>query len=148
VKRAGAALLLAVAVAACQSTGSVNGWIWPSPAPLPAGAVAVPLDVEPIPSDVPALASFACPMALSAPITITYVPDDTAHPIHYTQTESGLVEQLVWQVGFTARLDPGLEIVAPDGSVIAKAGENPGFGGGGNDSAFHVCIGAYLPTRG
>jgi hypothetical protein len=135
-------------VAACQSTGSVNGWIWPSPAPLPAGAVAVPLDVETIPTDAPAGSSFACAAALFAPVTITYIPDDAAHPIHYARTETGDVEHLVWQVGFSARLDPGLEIVAPDGLVIAKAGDNERLGGGGgNDGALHVCLPAYLPTR-
>jgi hypothetical protein len=128
-----------------------GGWVWPTPAPLPGGATAVPLDVAPIPAVVqPNTEYAACPAALLSPVTIHHVPDDAARPIHYRIVDGGQEIHLRWQFGFSARLAPELEIVAPDGSVVARAGQRvEGLGGGfgADDDVFFVCIGDYVPRR-
>jgi hypothetical protein len=146
-------LLLAMAVVGCQSGPggtAINGWVWPTPAPLPAGATAVLLDVASIPVDVrPDVEYAACPMALLLPVTPHVVPDDADHPIHYRSVADGHEIHVRWPVGFSARLNPALEIVAPDGKVIAQEGVPiEGMGGGyGSDDAFTVCLWPYVPTR-
>ncbi|MGZ9159918.1 MAG: hypothetical protein ACXW4T_02025 [Candidatus Limnocylindrales bacterium] len=128
-----------------------GGWVWPTPAPLPDGATAVPLDVEPMPAVVgPGVEYAACPMALLGPMTIHHVPDDAATPIHYRTVGGGEEIHVRWQFGFSARLAPDLEIVAPDGTVIAREGVPvEGLGGGyiGGDDTFTVCIGDHVPRR-
>ncbi|HET7168095.1 MAG TPA: hypothetical protein VFI69_02760 [Candidatus Limnocylindrales bacterium] len=128
-----------------------GGWVWPTPAPLPDGATAVPLDVAPMPAVVgPGVEYAACPMALLVPMTIHHVPGDAAAPIHYRTVGGGEEIHVRWQFGFTARLAPELEIVAPDGRVVAREGRPvEGLGGGstGNDDTFTVCIGDYVPRR-
>ncbi len=128
-----------------------GGWVWPTPAPLPDGATAVKLDVEPMPAVVaPGVVYAACPAALLLPITIHHVPEDAAAPIHYRPVGGGEEVHVRWQFGFSARLAPELEIVAPDGKVIASEGQPvEGLGGGvtGNDDTFSVCIGDYVPRR-
>lgn len=146
--------MLAVVLVGCQGGlggTAINGWVWPTPAPLPAGATAVPLDVAPIPADVrPDVEYAACPTALLLPVTIHLVPDDAARPIHYRSVADGEEIHVRWPVGFSARLNPALEIVAPDGAVIAKEGVPlEGMGGGylGNDETFSACLWPYVPMR-
>ena len=128
-----------------------GGWVWPTPAPLPDGATAVPLDVAPMPAVVaPGVEYAACPSALLGPMTIHHVPDDAATRIHYRSVGGGQEIHVRWQVGFSARLAPDLEIVAPDGTVLAREGVPvEGLGGGyiGSDDTFTVCIGDYVPRR-
>ena len=61
-------------------------------------------------------------MALLLPVTIHLVPDDAARPIHCRSVADGQEIRVRWPVGFSARSDPGLRIVAPDGKVIAQEG--------------------------
>ena len=157
-RRVGAALaviIVTVALVACQNGGqpgvAINGWIWPTTAPLPEGATAVKLDVASIPGGVrPDIEYGACPTALLLPVTIHHVPDDAASPIHYRSVQDGQEVHVRWQVGFSARLNPDLEIVAPDGTVIAREGvpvDGLGGGGIGPGDAFSVCLPQYGPTR-
>jgi len=70
--------------------------------------------------------------------------------VHYVIAATGDDIPVRWQEGFSARLNPTLEIVAPDGAVIAREGEVvDGRGGGtlGNDDPFTVCLGEYRPKR-
>lgn len=144
-------LLLAVFATGCSLVSQPpatpiirGGWAWPVPAPLPPGAVAVPIDVSPI-QDLPADAVIGCPAALLGPVTPEYQPGRTP-PVTYRVADERV--NVRWPVGFSARLAPNLEIVAPDGKVIARGGEvTEGLGGGytGGD-AFNVCIGDW-PRR-
>ncbi len=129
-----------------------GGWVWPTPAPLPDGATAVPLEVAPIPAVVqPGVEYGACMTALLNPVTIHHVPDDHTRPIHYRRVDGGGEVHVRWQPGFSARLAPDLEIVAPDGTVIAREGVPvDGLGGGSAgdaDETFFVCIGDYIPRH-
>lgn len=153
---AGLLVGLALVVVGCGQIGQPQGverggWVWPTPAPLPDGATAVPLDVEPMPAVVQPGAEYAaCPTALLGPMTIHHVPEDAATPIHYRTVGGGEEIHVRWQFGFSARLAPDLEIVAPDGTVIAREGAPvEGLGGGttGDDATFSVCIGDYVPQR-
>lgn len=131
----------------------VGGWRFATPFPLPAGAVAVPLLTERIPASVPPNVELrACPAALISPFVIRHVPADAARPIHYLVDNSRDMV-VIWQVGFSARRTERLEIVAPDGKVLAREGERvEGLGGGywdtpGVGEAAHVCLGEYVPTK-
>ncbi len=146
--------LMCAAIAGCSlvsaPTGGLerNGWVWPAPAPLPAGADAVPIDVAPI-WDIPADADdvIGCPLVLLGPVTPEYQPGRKP-PVTYRV--AGREVRVRWPVSFSARLAPGLEIVAPDGMVIARAGEaTEGLIGGylGDDDVFSVCVEEYGPKR-
>jgi hypothetical protein len=147
------AVCLPLLLAGCglNPGATTAAWVWPTPFPRPSAAVPVVLDIEPVPSDTPVDVAYACPMALLAPMTPTYHADDEAQPIHYTLVENGQEVRLVWQAGFQAWLDPELQIVAPDGKVIAAEGQvATGLSGGGTgegDDAFSVCLVEYIPRR-
>jgi hypothetical protein len=78
---------------------------------------------------------------------------DAAQPIHYVDADSGREVVVVWPIGFSARRTDRLEIVAPDGKVLAREGERVnGLGGGywaapGVAEAAHICLGDYVPMR-
>ena len=94
----------------------------------------------------PADAMFACPMALLGPFVAEYEPGVTPSIVYRSD---GHLIRIVWQAGFSARLNPKLEIVGPDGRVVVREGVRAsGLGGGiGDDNAFHVCLPDYLPRR-
>jgi hypothetical protein len=149
---------LLVAVAACGLVGALSGdtvrggWAWPRPAPLPPGATAVEIAVEEIPVVVNPDAEYgACPLALIPPFSISLQPADVPS-VRYT-SDDGTETLVVWPVGFSARVTDVLEIVAPDGTVVARAGVPvEGLGGGfwagpnGREAA-HVCMPQYGPKR-
>jgi hypothetical protein len=155
-RRAAVAVAAAVLVAACEvfsesasapGGGLVRGeWVWATPAPLPAGAEPVPLAVAPIRKIPPGVEVTGCATALLEPVVPQYRPAEEP-PVRYRQ--NGREVSIVWEVGFSARLNPRLEIVAPDGTVIAREGEltEPLGGGYLEDDAFWVCTGRYGPTR-
>jgi hypothetical protein len=125
-----------------------NGWVWPTAAPLPPAAIAVPIDVAQ-PFDIPPDADFVggCPLALLGPLTPEYRAGQEP-PVGYRV--EGKEVRVRWPVGFSARLSPALEIVAPDGKVVARAGEiTDGLIGGhlDSDAAFTVCFTTYGPKR-
>jgi hypothetical protein len=145
-----APLVFAACSVFAQPGAVVDGWRYPAPAPLPPGAMAVEIDVAPIPSSIPPNIVWGCPAALLGPFNLLYVPGDVATPVHYTQVPGGAEIHVRWQPGISARHSGRLEIVGPDGAVIAaEGGPVDGLGGGflGNDNTFTVCLGQYHPTR-
>lgn len=132
-------------------SASTAAWVWPTPFPRPADAVTVPIDVEPVAVGIqPDTIYNSRPLALLAPLTPEYRADDAEQPVHYRLVDTGEEVQLAWQTGFQAWLRRGLQIVAPDGKVIAADGQvATDLGGGqlGNDDRFTVCIGEYAPKR-
>jgi hypothetical protein len=147
-----ALLAATIFIAACAVAGDRSivrdGWRWPAPATLPPGATAVLLDVAAIPGAVPAGTGFGCPLALFVPFRIQSIPADTARPVHYFSVADGRELRIRWQPGVSARVTDKLEIVGPDGAVIARedvAVETLG-GGSGNDGVLNACIAKYLPT--
>ncbi len=151
---AGWLALACVAFAACSLFSKPpaglerNGWVWPAPAQLPPGAIAVAIDVATIPDNIrPGVEIIGCSLALLGPVTPEYQPGRDP-PVTYRAAGAEVLVR--WPVGFSARLAPNLEIVAPDGKVIARAGEaTEGLIGGylGDDDVFSVCIGEYGPKR-
>ena len=151
-RTAAIAVALPMLVAACGFLpGSSSAWVWPTPFPRPSDAVPVEIDTEEIVEEIGAAdVAIACPMALLAPMTPTYRADDAAQPVHYTLVDSGQEIRLIWQAGFQAWLEPELQIVAPDGKVIAAEGQiatNLSGGNLGGDDRFTVCLTDYLPRR-
>lgn len=147
----------ALVLAACEAfpigptpgpQGVVRGnWVWPSPAPLPPGAVAVPLVTQEIQDIPPDAEVVGCPLALLGSVTPEYRPNEDP-PVRYRQGDG--FAKVGWPVGFSARLNPRLEIVAPDGKVFAREGApTDELGGGltGGDDTFFVCVGGYGPER-
>lgn len=147
------AATLALAVGACSLLPIErveSGWIVPTPFPLPPGAQAVPLVIATLPRPLrPDIEYGACPLALLSPVRVEYRAGDQ-RPVHFHAVASGEEIRIRWPEGFSARLNPALAIVAPDGSVIARDGEVVDGLSGGNldrDDSFTVCMGEYTPRR-
>jgi len=128
-------LIMLGVVAGCASGGAPAR----TPYPLPSGAVAVALPTQapataPIPSG-----GYACP--LIGPERVTVVWDKVTHAISFNFDRWGTTSQatILWPRGFSAREYQGrLELVAPNGSVIAREGEAvPNVIG---DDPEHVCM--------
>jgi hypothetical protein len=87
----------------------------------------------PLPSDQPP----ACLLAsLGSPERLTRSGTDLA----LVNVNTGQQTTIVWPYGFVARLVDGkAELVAPDGSVVAREGDLLKVGGGFALPGFHVC---------
>jgi hypothetical protein len=137
---------LAIGLLATGCSASAPQWVWPTPFPLPSGAQAVPLAVGQ-PYQPPADAGIVdtCPANAVPRFVVEYDPDDSS-PVRYRFATG--YEPVVWGVGFSARLNPRLEIVAPDGAIITREDEAlEGMLGGYFDDALHVCVHSYAPQR-
>lgn len=77
-----------------------------------------------------------CTPALHTPFTLE--GDRTKSPPVWGVDIFGRPFPIVWPPGFTARFTPGLEIVDPGGTVVARAGTIRDAVGTG-DSTFYVC---------
>ena len=103
---------------------------WPTAARLPNGATVLELHTEPPGPTAPPLTG--CPL-------LNY---DGSVSVQGSEVVLGRGD-VVWPRGFSARLLNGqAELVAPDGTVIARAGdhlEGQLLGGYEDDGLYHVC---------
>jgi hypothetical protein len=143
-------LVLLVGAAACTPvTLPSYAPISRTPAPLPSAATALVLRVAPPAASGPG-PNWAC--AGSTPVTVGVLLDGDAVVF---ATVTGERIDLVWPRGFSARLLAGrVEIVAPDGAVVARDGDElPSGTLGGSPSGtqaepgFDICQvnGDYYP---
>lgn len=111
--------------------------IVPRPAALPRGATALTLSTQPW-KPWP-LGGFGCPMGLVAPARV--VRDGDAVVFSRIDVPEQIV--LVWPSGYSARLLEGrAELVAPDGSFLAREGDviSNLAGGAADDGTILVCF--------
>ena len=109
--------LLGVVLVACVLAGCGHLPSPRTPFPLPANAMALELHTTP-PAEQPLAGNWACPGALLAPVQVVRDGDAVVFQLNGQRVD------LVWPRGFSARLlDGQAQIVAPDGSVGALAGE-------------------------
>jgi hypothetical protein len=143
-------LTLLVSTAACTvGTSPSYAPISRTPAPLPSGATTLTLEVAP-PAPFGPGPNWACPEATTETLRVMLNGDAVAF-----ETDAGLPIDLVWPRGFSARLLAGrAEIVAPDGTVVARegaqliSGELSGSSSGTQaEPGFDVCgvNGVYYP---
>lgn len=123
------------------------GWVFPTAYPLPSGAVRVAIQtIHHSPPTEDTLYVDACPLIQLDAIVIEYRSEDAEQPVRYRM--AGADAHLIWPEGFSARLNPSLEIVAPDGVVVAVEGvPTPRWYGGGMAGGTFVCIPGNPPRR-
>ena len=78
-----------------------------------------------------------CPAVLHTPFTLA--GDPTKSPPVWGIDAAARSFAIVWPAGFRARFSPGLEVLDPGGSVVARGGVISDAGGAGGDNSFYIC---------
>lgn len=99
--------------------------------PVGSGPRIVTLPTAPSPLPLPPGAVRACRAALAEGV-LAGDPDDAE--VAWLVGRDGARQAILWPFGYSARFDPGLELIAPNGTVIARAGDRLELGGGVGDT--------------
>ena len=135
--RSGLPKPLLIAAAALGLVAIALLLIVPRPAALPPGATALTLPTQPW--KIWPIGGFGCPMALVPPARLER--DGDALVFMTVDVPQRIV--LIWPSGYSARLREGhAELVAPDGSVLAREGDVISYlaGGSADDGTVLLCF--------
>jgi hypothetical protein len=103
------------------------------------GGTPLTIQTELAPTPLPSGAVWVCPQARRGPLRV----ERSGSELVFISTATEERESIVWPYGFSARLVDGrAELLASDGTVLAREGDVLGDLGGGlgvSGDAFHVC---------
>lgn len=122
-----------VATATLPTAGRPDGDV---PAWLQIGST--PSDAVPAPTAAYPSPGAACAQGLLPGVRLDGDPNGS--PAVWVTSPDGDRHTVLWPFGFYATFDPGLELFAGDGTLVARGGDVLDLGGGDGANGFYACV--------